>query len=169
VFPQDVHVDERVGTAQRNQVIDLLGKALEGGYLELAEYENRMTAATAARRADELVAQTADLPGEFQWVPRQRLAPTVRPVDDATTDRNTRMTGTVSLVLAILSFPLGVCYGIGAIFGLAAIALSRPGLKSRTNYGISMAGLVLGCAGVLFSLAMLVIILTVLESGPTVS
>ena len=164
-----MHVNERIGTAQRNQVIDLLGKALEGGYLELAEYEQRMTAATAARRADDLIAQTADLPGEFQWVPRQRLAPAARPVDDAATDRNTRTTGMASLVLAIISFPLGVCYGVGAIFGLAAIALSRPGLKSRTNYGISMAGLVLGCAGVLFSIAMLVIILTVLETAPTAS
>jgi hypothetical protein len=162
-----VQVNERIGTAQRNQVIDLLGKALEGGYLELAEYEQRMTAATAARRADDLIAQTADLPGEFQWVPRQRLASAARPVDDAATDRNTRTTGVASLVLAIISFPLGICYGVGAIFGLAAIALSRPGLKSRTNYGISMAGLVLGGAGVLFSIAMLGIILTVLDTAPT--
>jgi hypothetical protein len=161
-------VNERVGTTERNHVADLLGKALEGGYIELAEYEQRMTAATAARRSDELVAQTADLPAEFQWSPRQQIMPgTPPPVDYGTAERNTRTTAVASLILAIVSLPLAICYGIGGIFALAAIVLSRPGMRSRTNYGISIAGLVIGIAGVLFAIAMLVLLLVVPGSAPT--
>jgi truncated hemoglobin YjbI len=52
----------RIGDAQRTEVLNLLGQALEEVYLDLGEYDQRITAATAAETADQLVDQVADLP-----------------------------------------------------------------------------------------------------------
>jgi hypothetical protein len=48
-------------------------------------------------------------------------------------------------VLAIASVPLAACFGIGGLFGIAAIVLSRPGLRSKDNYGKALTGFVVGC------------------------
>jgi hypothetical protein len=52
----------RVGDADRQRVVDVLAEAFGAGRLELAEYEERVTSAYAARTGGELAALTADLP-----------------------------------------------------------------------------------------------------------
>jgi hypothetical protein len=148
-------MNERVGTAHRTQVLDLLGQAFEEGYLDAAEFEHRVLTATSAKTAGELAAQVSDLPAQFRWSPqRQQPAPDVTRPPAAT---NTHVTSTTSLVLAIISVPMALCFGVGALFGIAALILSRPGLRAGTNYGKSLTGLVVGSVGILFSLAFLLL------------
>ncbi|MBO0681500.1 DUF1707 domain-containing protein [Mycolicibacterium sp. S2-37] len=52
----------RVGDDDRQATASLLGLALAQGYLEMAEYDQRLSAAFAAQTAAELRALTADLP-----------------------------------------------------------------------------------------------------------
>jgi hypothetical protein len=54
--------DVRVGDAERQRVAELLAEAHAAGRLDLAEYEERVTAAYAARMHADLAALTADLP-----------------------------------------------------------------------------------------------------------
>ncbi|MEH1130313.1 DUF1707 and DUF4190 domain-containing protein [Micromonospora sp. CPCC 206061] len=145
-------MSERIGNVQRTHVLDLLSRALEEGYLGLDEYEQRMSATTSAKTANELRAQTSDLPPQFQWDPRHQVSTTAH---TGNPDRNAHVTSVVSLILAIVSIPLAVCFGIGILFGVAAVVLSRPGLRTRTEYGKALAGLVVGCVGIVSSLVMI--------------
>lgn len=52
----------RVGHAEREQVVELLGESMAGGYLDLAEFEHRVAIAHAATTRGELRALLADLP-----------------------------------------------------------------------------------------------------------
>jgi hypothetical protein len=52
----------RAGDDDRQGTASLLGLALTQGYLEMAEYDQRLTAAFTAQTAGELRALTADLP-----------------------------------------------------------------------------------------------------------
>jgi len=151
---------ERVGNAQRTQVLDLLSRALEEGYIELAEYEHRMTVTTSAKTADELIAQVADLPPQFQWDPR-RPPPPANGAPARPSDSNAHGTAIASMVLAIISLPFSVCYGVGALFGIAAVVLSRPGMRTRNGYGMALTGLVIGLLGICASVAMFVLLVFV--------
>ncbi|HTZ43170.1 MAG TPA: DUF1707 domain-containing protein [Jatrophihabitans sp.] len=53
----------RVGTAERERAVQLLGEHLSAGRLDLAEFEERVTAAYAARTDGELRVPFRDLPG----------------------------------------------------------------------------------------------------------
>lgn len=55
--------DVRIGTEEREQAVQLLGQHLSAGRLELAEFEERVTAVYAARTAGQLAALFRDLPG----------------------------------------------------------------------------------------------------------
>jgi hypothetical protein len=61
---------ERVGNAQRTAALDMVTRALEEGYLELPEYEQRMAVITSAKFMSELLDTQRDLPGQFRWDPR---------------------------------------------------------------------------------------------------
>jgi hypothetical protein len=52
----------RVGDHDRQSTADLLSQALGQGYLDLAEYDNRVREAFAAHSAEELHRTVADLP-----------------------------------------------------------------------------------------------------------
>jgi fatty acid desaturase len=52
----------RVGDRERSTTADQLGSALAQGYLEMAEYDNRLRAAFAAQNTAELRHLVADLP-----------------------------------------------------------------------------------------------------------
>lgn len=52
----------RIGDDDRQRTATLLGLALSQGYLELAEYDQRLQSAFAAQTSAELRALTADLP-----------------------------------------------------------------------------------------------------------
>jgi hypothetical protein len=155
-------VNERVGTAQRTHVLDLLSTALQEGYLDLPEFEQRMTIVTSAKTADELRGQLADLPPQFQWVPRALPLP---PATRTAPGHDAHTTTVAALVLAIASIPLAVCFGFGGLLGIAAIVLSRPGLRSANHHGKALTGLVLGCVGIAASIAM-VLVLIFVPTGP---
>ncbi|MFL6162003.1 MAG: DUF1707 domain-containing protein [Jatrophihabitantaceae bacterium] len=55
--------DIRIGTAEREQAVQLLSEHLSAGRLELTEFEERVTAAYAARTESQLAALFRDLPG----------------------------------------------------------------------------------------------------------
>jgi hypothetical protein len=59
----------RVGDAERTRTVDLLKEAHVAGYLTLAEIDERLSSALAARTRDDLERLQADLPPE--WRARQ--------------------------------------------------------------------------------------------------
>jgi Domain of unknown function (DUF1707) len=62
-FLQPSSRDVRVGTAEREQAVQLLSQHLSAGRLELAEFEERVASAYAARTNSDLAALFRDLPG----------------------------------------------------------------------------------------------------------
>ncbi|MBF9131886.1 DUF1707 and DUF4190 domain-containing protein [Plantactinospora sp. S1510] len=142
-------MNERVGTAQRTQVVGLLSEALGQGYLDLTEYDQRMSAATSAKTVAELSGQVADLPPQFQWDPR-RVPPPAAP--RSASPSNTSTASVASLVLGITSIPLAICLGVGGLFGLAAVVLGRSGMRGTGDHGKALTGLILGCLGILSSI-----------------
>jgi len=64
--------DVRIGTAEREQAVQLLSQHLSAGRLELAEFEERITAAYGARTVGQLAALFADLPGPLPAMPGYR-------------------------------------------------------------------------------------------------
>jgi hypothetical protein len=146
-------MDERVGTAQRTAVHDLLSTALAGGYLELAEYEERAAAVDAARVVGDLVAQVADLPAPLRWDPGQPApAPPREQGDDV------RVSNRAAFVLGIASIPMAICLGAGLIFGVAAIIMSLPGGRAASGWGLALTARVLGLIGIVLSLGFLAIL-----------
>jgi Domain of unknown function (DUF1707) len=63
----------RVGDTERTRTVDLLKEAHVAGYLTLAEIDERLSAALAARTRDDLERLLADLPPE--WRARQEPQP----------------------------------------------------------------------------------------------
>ena len=64
----------RIGTAEREQAVKALGEHFAQGRLEPAEFEERMTAAYAARTASELDRLFDDLPSESGQYPTTQSA-----------------------------------------------------------------------------------------------
>jgi len=63
----------RIGTAEREQAVKALGEHFAQGRLEPAEFEERMTAAYAARTASELDRLFDDLPSAPGQYPTSHL------------------------------------------------------------------------------------------------
>jgi hypothetical protein len=68
----------RVGDAERSQVIDQLADHHAAGRLTLAEFEDRMTSAWAARTGAELEVLVRDLPAPARPAPRAPARPRPR-------------------------------------------------------------------------------------------
>ena len=152
-------LSQRVGTAEREQALGLLGKALEEGYLSLDEYEQRMTVVTAAKTAYELTRSLSDLPPRLRWFPqRPGPEPPAGAPGKGTTPDPAHATATASLVLGLVSLPTSLCLGSGALVGIAAVVLSRPGLRSRREHGKATVGLATGLVGIALSLVFLALI-----------
>jgi len=62
-FLQSPSRDVRIGTAEREQAVQLLSEHLSAGRLELAEFEERVAGAYAARTNSQLASLFRDLPG----------------------------------------------------------------------------------------------------------
>ncbi|MET9300083.1 DUF1707 domain-containing protein [Micromonospora aurantiaca] len=141
--------NERIGTAQRLAALEGLSKALEDGYLDLAEYEQRMMAVQSARTVNDLIAQVVDLPAQFQWNPHQMVTRQMTPpLGSGQSPKNAPL----ALGLGIASVPVSMCLGFGLVLGCIAIFLGRRGIKDGENYSYSLVGIVLGIAGVVLSL-----------------
>ena len=152
-------MNERVGTAQRQAAVELLTRALEGGYIDLVEYERRMVVVQSATFAGDIVGPMSDLPRQFQWNPHHEVAPVVPPAQQHHQQVPAADVGsksTLSLVMGALSLPLSICFGIGLIPAVAALLLSRPGLKAHPTNTSAVVGLVLGIVGVAASVVMLI-------------
>ncbi|MDG4766085.1 DUF1707 domain-containing protein [Solwaraspora sp. WMMD406] len=146
----------RVGNQQRDQVVALLNEALGEGYLDLAEYERRLTTVVSARTAGELVDQLSDLPPRFHW-DASGPVPAISPTTDPAVATRT----TVALVLAIVALPIAACYGLGALGSVVAIGLSRSGRASADQRGKAMMATLLGLCGVVLSVVALILLIVV--------
>ena len=71
----------RAADADRASVAEVLGTALHEGRLQVEEYDERLTAAYAARTHGELAALTADLPAARPTPPAPQDSPDDDPVD----------------------------------------------------------------------------------------
>jgi hypothetical protein len=152
-------MNERVGNADREAATKLLNDALAQGYIELSEYEQRMTAVTAAHTVFELARQFGDLPAQFRWAPRSPYAPLNQPPAAS----GSSVPADLALAFGIAALPLALC-GIGPLLGLAAVVLGiisnkrTPERRSRATIGM-----VLGAIGFLLGSGLLTIY--VLDSG----
>ncbi|KXK60342.1 hypothetical protein AWW66_19405 [Micromonospora rosaria] len=145
-------LNERVGTVQRTQVLDLLSQALEQGYIDLADYERRMSLVHTATVVGDLTSQVADLPRQFHWHPQQAQMAPVTPTVGVDPEKRIRTMTLASVSLGGVALVTSICGGVGALFGVAAILLGRPGLKSARNHGLALTGIILGAVGIVFSL-----------------
>ena len=95
----------RIGNAERDRAADLLGEHFRAGRLDVHEYDERITAAYAAKTDEDLAPLFADLPGTGSSVQQKRpnVEPTRRPY--------------TPLPLVVLR-----CVGL-AILGLIAVGL----------------------------------------------
>jgi hypothetical protein len=134
--------DERVATAERSEVIALLGRALDEGHLAVDEHDARVAAVGSATYTSDLLAQLHDLPPEFAWLPPAAVAP-ARPTGS----------GRAALILGLLSVPLSFCV-VGGILGIVAIVLSLRG-ERRPGFTPTLVGRVFGIVGVVLSLGAL--------------
>jgi hypothetical protein len=134
--------DERVATAERAEVIALLGRALDEGRLALAEHDARVAAVGSATYTSELLTQLRDLPPEYAWLPPAAVAPAPR-----------APAGRAALIVGLLSLPTSFCI-VGGILGIAAIVLSLRG-ERRTGVTPALLGRVFGIVGVVLSLGAL--------------
>ncbi|HZD68407.1 MAG TPA: DUF1707 domain-containing protein [Actinomycetes bacterium] len=71
----------RVGDTERTRTVELLKEAHVAGYLTLAEIDERLSAALAARTRDDLERLVGDLPPE--WRARQQPEPEPPPARSA--------------------------------------------------------------------------------------
>jgi hypothetical protein len=146
---------ERVGNAQRAVVLDLLSRALEEGYLDLAEYEVRMAGVTEAKSVPTLFGLVADLPPQFRWDPHQPLPKSRQERERETADS----ASLVALILGAVSIPAAVCIGAGFFVGIAALYFGRRGLRAGGSQPKAVAGLVLGVVGMALSLIFVAIVI----------
>ena len=146
-------MNERVGNAQRNQVVELLNEALGEGYLDLVEYERRLTGATAAQTTGELVTVLTDLPRRFHWDPRTPA------VTQPAVDRTVATRTTLALVAAIVGLPLAACFGLGAIPGIVAVALAGAGRRAPQQRAKALAATAIGVLAVVLSIAMVFLLI----------
>lgn len=72
--------DVRVGDAEREAVVARLQAALAEGRLELSEFEERSSAAYAAKTEGQLTPLTSDLPANVGLVPKSPAVPSTAEV-----------------------------------------------------------------------------------------
>jgi hypothetical protein len=147
--------EERVGNAQRGAVLDLLGRALEEGYLDLDEYEARLQRVTEGKTVAALHAQVADLPPQFRWdhngsIPKSR---------QERAKESANAMAVASIALGVAAIPTSLCFGAGAIPGIAALFFARRALRQEDGRGKAITGLVLGIVGTALSIGIVLLFL----------
>jgi len=152
-------VDERVGNAQRTTVLELLGRALEEGYLDLDEYEARLTRVTEGKTVAALHAQVADLPPQFHWDPFQPPSKARQEQKQDQDKDSASAMALASIVLGAASIPRSVCFGAGGLAGIAAVFFARKGLRHDSGRTKAIVGLALGILGIVLSIGIVLILL----------
>lgn len=146
-------MNERVGTVQKTQALELLSDALGQGYLDMAEFDQRARLVASARTTGELVGQFADLPSQFRWDPRKY---SVSVVSAKVKSSTVNVTSILSLAFGVGSILFAPCFGLGGIIGIAAVLLGVPGLQNPGNRKKSIFGSILGCLGVAISAGVII-------------
>jgi hypothetical protein len=147
--------DERVGTAQRTTVIELLSRAVGEGYLDLDEYEARVARVTEGKTVATLYTVVADLPPQFRWDPVQPM-----PKSRQEKERESAQSMAVaSLALGAAAIPISMCFGTGGLIGLVAVFLGRRGLRDDDSRAKAITGMVLGAVSVAISLGIVLLVL----------
>jgi hypothetical protein len=149
--------------AEREAVIGLLHYATAEGRLTLDEFSDRTRRAYTARTREELGALVLDLP-----MPYQPNAPFAPPVVPPAPTKNPTDLSLVSLILGAVSIPTTSCCFVGGVLGVVAMVLGVGSLRKIRrgrpgNRAMAIAGSVLGGAGVLAQIGL--IILIVLDPG----
>jgi Domain of unknown function (DUF1707)/2TM domain len=110
--PTAVQPSVRAGDRDRQKTADRLGQALSEGYLEMAEYENRLQAAFGAHTTAELHQLLADLPVDRL----RRNDPRRRAERQAAARRSVRfhLAGYLAMVVICLTVWLAVGLTAGA-------------------------------------------------------
>lgn len=133
---------ERAGDRDRQRTATRLGQALAQGYLDLAEYEQRVQRAFQAHTHDELKPLVDDLPLERI----RRADPRRRAARIAAARRGVRLHLGAFLAMAAIVLTVWAATGVayfwpiwpilGAAIGLASHALAvRPVTKSLNHQG----------------------------------
>jgi hypothetical protein len=150
-----VHPDERIGNAHRAAVLEVMGRALAEGYVDLGEYETRMAAVTEAKTLRVLLAQVADLPPRLRWNPSWPMPRSQEDIDRDVARKN----ALTALILGAVSMPASLFLGAGLALGPIAIIMARKGLPYPEFRTQAVAGTVFGLLGVLASICVWLIII----------
>jgi Domain of unknown function (DUF1707) len=150
-----VSPDERIGNAHRAAVLEVIGRALAEGYVDLGEYETRMAAVTEAKTLRVLLAQVADLPPHLRWNPSWGFP---RSQEDLAREA-ARKSALTALILGAVSLPASLFLGAGLVLGPIAITMARKGLTEPDCRTQALAGTVFGLLGVLASIGVWLIII----------
>lgn len=133
-----------------------LSAATAEGRLTIEEFSERSRQAYASRSWGELSTVVHDLPMPLTPYPVAAPPPAA--------DQGSKMP-LLAMILGILSLPLIPCLGmpLGGLLGAAAIALGVLALKDPAprvpnERGMAITGLVCGSAGVLFQVALLLML-----------
>ncbi|MGX6607237.1 DUF1707 SHOCT-like domain-containing protein [Micromonosporaceae bacterium Da 78-11] len=146
--------DDRIGHAERAEVVGMLGWSLDQGHLPLVEHDLRVAAVGTATYAWELSDQLRDLPVSDGWRPIfADEPPPGRPPSPGA--------ARAALILGIVSLPLSFCV-IGGVLGVLAVVASvragRP-LPGDRRIGSALIGRILGIIGIALSVAALAAII----------
>ncbi|MCZ9630009.1 DUF1707 SHOCT-like domain-containing protein [Rhodococcus sp. BH5] len=95
--------DIRIGTAEREQALDLLSEHFAAGRLTVTEFDERSGIVSAATTRSELVPVFADLPGNYQAPGTAPLSMVTPPDAPAERGFNTDWSGRVMAVVPILA------------------------------------------------------------------
>lgn len=119
------HPDIRIGTAEREEAVALLGEHFSAGRLTVDEFDERVSRATLARTRGDLVPLFADLP----TAPASLARPSAR---DTASDLVTLVPFVLAALLipVVLRNPVGVLLAVTILFVVVRRGyrmLGRPG------------------------------------------
>lgn len=142
----------RATDADRDNVQSVLQNAYSEGRLTWEEFDARSTAVANAKTYGQLAAVTADLPARNPGVP-QSAYPQVPGAP-----RPTNGLAVASLVCGIAQV---VAWGVGPIAAIILGHMARHQIRrtGETGNGMALTGLVLGYAGLIVSLLLIVAII----------
>ncbi len=127
--PEDAYA--RIGDAERDATVALLGDAVAEGYLTPDELDTRLETALTARTQADLQSLRADLPPEWLALRHRRAA-----AHASRRSARAALRPRVSAYLGVMAVLVGIWLGVGAVTGAWYPWPIWPAL----GWGISMAG-----------------------------